>query len=40
LTLPEESHPETRLDGKGGYLVTLPHGVIDRLKAMRGPGES
>ena len=27
-------------DGKGGYLVVLPHGVIDRLKAMRGAGES
>jgi hypothetical protein len=29
-----------RPDGKGGYLVTLPRGVLDRLKALRGPGES
>jgi hypothetical protein len=39
-TLPKESHAETRLDGKGGYLITLPRGVLDRLAAMRGPGES
>lgn len=31
---------EARQDGKGGYLVTLPHGVIDRLGAMRAPGQS
>jgi hypothetical protein len=31
---------EARPDGKGGYLITLPHGVIDRLGAMRGRGES
>lgn len=29
-----------RPDGKGGYFITLPHGVLDRLKAMRGPGEN
>jgi hypothetical protein len=26
--------------GRGGYLITLPHGVLDRLKALRSPGES
>jgi hypothetical protein len=31
---------EARPDGKGGYLVTLPHTVVDRLKALRGRGES
>ena len=25
------------LDGNGSYLVTLPHNVLDRKKAMRGP---
>jgi hypothetical protein len=39
-TLPKESHAETRPDGRGGYLITLPHGVLNRLKAMRGPRES
>lgn len=29
-------HAEARPDGKGGYLITLPHGVIDRLGAIRG----
>jgi hypothetical protein len=37
-TLPEGR--DRRLDCKGGYLVTLPHNVLDRLKAARGPGES
>jgi hypothetical protein len=27
-------------DGKGGYLIILPHDVLNRLKALRGPGES
>jgi len=26
--------------GSGGFYVALPHSVIDRLAAMRGPGES
>jgi hypothetical protein len=26
--------------GKGGYLIAVPRGVLDRLMAMRGPGES
>jgi hypothetical protein len=37
---PEGSEAEARSDGKGGYLVTLPHDVLNRLKAIRGPGES
>jgi hypothetical protein len=36
----EGSEAEARPDGKGGYLVTLPRAVLDRLKATRGPGES
>jgi hypothetical protein len=39
-TLPKRQRGEPRPDGKGGVLVVLPHGVIDRLKAMRGAGES
>jgi hypothetical protein len=39
-TLPDGSEAESRPDDKGGYLVTLPRGVLDRLKAMRGRGES
>jgi len=31
---------EPRPDGKGGLLIVLPHGVLDRLKALRGAGES
>ncbi|HZZ25380.1 MAG TPA: hypothetical protein VFE60_23755 [Roseiarcus sp.] len=29
-----------RPDSTSGYLITLPHGVIDCLGAMRGRGES
>jgi hypothetical protein len=29
-----------RPDDKGGYLIALLHAVLDRLKAMRGPGKS
>jgi coenzyme PQQ precursor peptide PqqA len=39
-TLPEGRDADRRSDGKGGYLITLPHNVLDRLKAARGPGES
>jgi hypothetical protein len=39
-TLPDDREAERRPDGKGGYLVTLPHGVLDRLKAIRGPARS
>jgi hypothetical protein len=26
-------------DGKGGYFIPRPHGVLGRLKAIRRPGE-
>jgi hypothetical protein len=39
-TLPEESQAEAHPDGKGGYLVTLARAVVDRPRALRGPGES
>ena len=29
---------EARTDGKGGYLITLPHGVIDHLGRDARPG--
>ena len=31
---------EHRPDGKGGYFITLPHGVVDRLNYLREPGQS
>ena len=31
---------EGSLDGKGGYLLMLPRGVADLLRAIRQPGES
>ena len=39
-TLAKGSKADARPDGKGGYLIVLPHAVLDRLNAMRGPGES
>jgi hypothetical protein len=39
-TLPEGREAERRPDGKDGYFITLPHNVLDRLKATRSPGES
>ncbi len=39
-TLPNGTQGEARPDGKGGYAIVLPHGVLNRLKAMRGAGES
>jgi hypothetical protein len=39
-TLPETREADARPNGKGGYLVALLHAALDRLKAMRGPGES
>ena len=39
-TLADGYEAEARPDGKGGYLVTLDRNVLDRLRAMRGPGES
>ena len=37
---PGDWRNEIRLDGKGGYLLTLPEGMIALLEAIRGPGES
>ena len=31
---------EGRIGGKGGYLLMLPRGVADLLRAIRQPGES
>ena len=31
---------DVRPDGKGGYLLTLPDGMVDLLEAIRGPGKS
>jgi hypothetical protein len=39
-TFPDGSKAEARPDGKGSYLGTLDRNVLDRLKALRGPGES
>jgi hypothetical protein len=30
-TLPESREAERRPDGKGGYLITLPHNVFNKL---------
>lgn len=35
---PEGSKAEARPAAVGGFYVTLPHGVLDRLKKLRGPG--
>ena len=39
-TFAKGSKADARPDGKGGYLIVLPHAVLDRLKAMRHAGES
>ena len=39
-TLPEGREAERRPDGKGGYFIALPHGVVDRLNYLREPGMS
>jgi hypothetical protein len=39
-TVSDGSEAKARTDGKGGYLVTLPRAMLDRLKSLRGPGES
>ena len=39
-TLVEGSKGDARPDGNGGYLIVLSHAILDRLKTMRGPGES
>jgi hypothetical protein len=37
---PGDWSAEVRPDGKDGYLLTLPDGMIDLLKGLRGPGQS
>jgi hypothetical protein len=39
-TLPEGREADRRPDGKCGYSVTLPRAMLNRLKSLRGPGES
>jgi len=39
-TLPDGREAERRPDGRGGYFITLPHGVVDRLAYLREPGQS
>ena len=39
-TLPDRRDADRRPDGKGGYFITLPHGVVDRLNYLREPGQS
>lgn len=39
-TLPKGCKAELRPDSNGGYQVTLPNGILDRLESMRGPGQS
>ena len=39
-TLPEGREAERRPDGKGGYFIALPYGVVDRLNYLREPGMS
>jgi hypothetical protein len=39
-TLPEGREAERRPDGKGGFFITLPHDVLNKLNYVRGPGES
>lgn len=39
--LPDRRKAAVRREGsRGRYVATLPNGVLDRLKALRGPGES
>jgi hypothetical protein len=39
-TLPDGREADRRPDGKGGYFVTLPRNVLNKLNYLRGPGES
>ena len=39
-TLPDDREADRRPDGKGGYFITLPHGVVDRLNYPREPGQT
>jgi hypothetical protein len=38
--VPKGTKDVSRLDGKGRHLIVLPHGTLDRLKAMRLADES
>ncbi len=38
-TLLKKREAERPPDGRGGYLIVLPRDVLDRLEALRGPGE-
>ena len=40
VSLPDGREADRRPDGKGGYFITLPHGVVDQLNYLRGPGQS
>jgi hypothetical protein len=39
-TLPDGREAERRPDGKGGFFITLPHGVVDsaQLEPLSHPG--
>jgi hypothetical protein len=39
-TLPKGVRARSRLDEGGGFKITLDRHTLDRLKALRGPGES
>jgi predicted CopG family antitoxin len=39
-TLPKGVRAEPRLDEGGGFKITLDRHTLDRLAALRGPGES
>jgi hypothetical protein len=39
-TLSAGTEADARPDGKGGFQITFAHDVLDKLKALRGPGES
>jgi predicted CopG family antitoxin len=40
-TLPKgERRPRTKLAADGGFRITLERAAVDRLAALRGPGES
>lgn len=39
-SLPTDKEADARPDGKGGFKITLPHDILAKLRALRGPGES
>ena len=39
-TLPDGRQADRRPDDKGGYFITLPQGVVDRLNYLREPSQS